>query len=115
MSAKRVRGRKENEELSLIFNLLLKNTIDPLHQGGRWSFLPVRVVNNTNQICSTFRFEPVPEVGKNKGLKLVLDAHQDLLASSSVSEDFEVKHDFTYTTSCELNHHFLVVGFQCNN
>ena len=37
-----------------------------------------------------FRFEPVPEAGKHKGLTLVLDAHQDLVSASSVSEDFLV-------------------------
>ncbi len=35
--------------------------------------------------------EPVPHQGVNKGLTLVLDAHSDKLAVSSVLEDFQVK------------------------
>ena len=38
-----------------------------------------------------FRFELVPEAGRHKGLTLVLDAHQDLVSASSVSENFLVK------------------------
>ncbi len=34
--------------------------------------------------------EPVPHQGVNKGLTLVLDAHSDKLAVSSVLEDFQV-------------------------
>ena len=35
-------------------------------------------------------FEPVPESGQHRGLTLMLDAHNDLVASSSVPDDFEV-------------------------
>ena len=37
-----------------------------------------------------FRFDPMPEPGRLKGLSLILDAHNDLVGSSSVPDDFEV-------------------------
>ena len=49
--------------------------------------------------------EPKPEAGLSKGLKLVLDAHSDLVAGSSISEDIDGflaiiddKHQFPMTT-----------------
>ena len=35
-------------------------------------------------------FEPTPESGQHRGLTLMLDAHNDLVASSTVPDDFEV-------------------------
>ena len=65
-------------------------------------------------LMNMFRFEPVPEAGKHKGLTLVLDAHQDLVSASSVSEDYQVK-VYTLPVSQMLHHLSLVVGVQCNN
>ena len=36
-----------------------------------------------------YRFDPVPEAGKSKGLVLVLDAHSDLVTSSSIPDYFQ--------------------------
>ena len=36
-----------------------------------------------------FRFDPLPEAGRAKGLSLMLDAHSDLIAASSVPDDFQ--------------------------
>ena len=38
-----------------------------------------------------FRFNPMPEPGRLKGLSVILDAHNDLVSSSSVPDDYEVK------------------------
>jgi hypothetical protein len=35
------------------------------------------------------RFNPKPEAGSSKGLTLMLDAHSDLIAGASVSDDFQ--------------------------
>ena len=35
------------------------------------------------------RYDPVPEAGKSKGLTLVLDAHSDLVTSSSIPDYFQ--------------------------
>ena len=35
-------------------------------------------------------FEPIPESGQHRGLTLMLDAHNDKVASSTVPDDFEV-------------------------
>ena len=37
-----------------------------------------------------FRFDPVPEAGKFRGPDLLLDAHTDLVAPSSVTDPFQV-------------------------
>ena len=46
-----------------------------------------------------FRFDPVPEAGKFRGLDLLLDAHTDLVTASSVTEPFQVilSYDFLNT------------------
>ena len=40
--------------------------------------------------CLMFRFDPAPESGESKGLLLVLDGHNDLVASSTVQDNFQV-------------------------
>ena len=50
-------------------------------------------------------------MGKHKGLTLVLDAHQDLLSASSVSEDFQVKVDSLPQIIICCNIYFLTQGF----
>ena len=39
----------------------------------------------------TFRFNALPEVGQNRGLDLILDAHTNLVMKSSVVNSFQVK------------------------
>ena len=38
----------------------------------------------------TFRFNALPEVGQNRGLDLILDAHTNLVMKSSVVNSFQV-------------------------
>ena len=37
------------------------------------------------------RFDPLPEAGRAKGLSLMLDAHSDLIAASTVPDDFQAR------------------------
>ena len=39
-----------------------------------------------------YRFDSTPESGETKGLLLILDAHSDLVTSSSVTEAYRVSH-----------------------
>ena len=49
------------------------------------------------------RFDPLPEAGRAKGLSLMLDAHSDLIAASSVPDDFQAN---WYSNYFGLNTHF---------
>ena len=56
--------------------------------GNIRSINPLHVVN---YIIYLLRFNPLPEVGQNQGLDLILDAHTNLLMKSSVVNSFQVK------------------------
>ena len=43
---------------------------------------------------NVFRFDPLPEAGQAKGLSLMLDSHSDLIAASSVPDDFQASSYF---------------------
>ena len=45
---------------------------------------------------NVYRFDPLPEAGKSKGLVLVLDAHSDLVTSSSIPDYFQATISFFF-------------------
>ena len=45
-------------------------------------------------MSNVFRFDPLPEAGQAKGLSLMLDSHSDLIAASSVPDDFQARQYF---------------------
>ena len=42
------------------------------------------------EILKIYRFNVKPESGRSKGLTLMLDGHNDIVADSSVPDDFQV-------------------------
>ena len=40
---------------------------------------------------SLHRFDAIPEVGQNRGLDLILDAHKNLVSPSSVVNSYQVR------------------------
>ena len=65
----------------------------------------IRHVYNQN----LYRFDTVPEAGKSKGLVLVLDAHSDLVTSSSIPDYFQatiVFSSFNYSVTLEKDDYF---------
>ena len=47
-------------------------------------------IHHCKNQCHVIRFDPMPETGETKGLLLALDAHSDLVTSSSVTEAYRV-------------------------
>ena len=56
----------------------------------------------------------MPEPGRLKGLSLILDAHSDLVGSSSVPDDFQVLINLnTYWSTLIKVQRLLVLGIYC--
>ena len=77
-----------------------------------WQLNPARMVgalwlhtapNFLHVKYNSLRFDPLPEAGRAKGLSLMLDAHSDLIAASSVPDDFQAN---LYLKYFGLNTHF---------
>ena len=47
-----------------------------------------------NKKSYSFRYEPIAESGKSMGLSIMLDAHSNVLSTSTVLDSFMVMSDF---------------------
>ena len=47
-------------------------------------------ISQEQKILKFYRFNLKPESGRSKGLTLMLDGHNDIVADSSVPDDFQV-------------------------
>ena len=54
------------------------------------------------------RFNTEPESGRLKGLSLMLDAHSDRVASSSITDDFQVRVIQTGSSDLRINMIFCI-------